>query len=43
MSRNFKRGAAYIALVLIIGSIGFYATMEDYQKENVSKLISQTF
>ena len=43
MSRNFKRAAAFTALVLIIGSIGFYATMEDYQKENFSKLISQTF
>jgi len=43
MSRNIKKATAYAALVLIIGSIGFYATMEDYQKENFSKLISQTF
>ncbi|WP_417657191.1 hypothetical protein [Pseudidiomarina aestuarii] len=43
MNKSFKRTAAYIALVLVIGCVAFYASMEDYQKENFSKLVSQTF
>jgi len=43
MSKNFKRTAAYTALVLVLGCVAFYASMEDYQKENFSRLISQTF
>ena len=43
MSKNFKRAATYTALVLILGCVAFYVSMEDYQKENLSKLVSQTF
>ncbi|MBZ9612123.1 hypothetical protein [Rheinheimera maricola] len=43
MSKNFKRTAAYAALVLVLGCVAFYASMDDYQKENFSKLLSQTF
>lgn len=43
MNKSFKRTAVYIALVLVIGCVAFYASMEDYQKENFSKLVSQTF
>jgi hypothetical protein len=43
MSRNFKRAATYTALVLVLGSVVFYASMEEYQKENFSKLVSLTF
>lgn len=38
-----KKTVAYIAAFLLIGSLGFYTSMEDYQKENMSKFISQTF
>ncbi|MDP5144570.1 hypothetical protein ORJ00_17630 [Rheinheimera baltica] len=43
MSKNLRRTAAYTALVLVLGCVAFYASMEDYQKENFSKLVSQTF
>lgn len=43
MSKNLRKTAAYTALVLVLGCIAFYASMEDYQKENFSKLVSQTF
>lgn len=43
MNRTFKRTAAYSALVLVLGCAAFYASMEDYQKENFSKLVSQFF
>lgn len=43
MSKNFKRTAAYTALVLVLGCVAFYASMEDYQRENFAKLISQNF
>jgi len=43
MSKNIRKTAAYTALVLVLGGVAFYATMEDYQKENFSKLVSQTF
>lgn len=43
MNKNLKRTAAYSALVLVLGCAAFYASMEDYQKENFSKLVSQFF
>ena len=43
MSKNLKRTAAYSALVLVLGCVAFYASMEDYQKENFSKLVTQFF
>ncbi|CAI8162621.1 MAG: Uncharacterised protein [Pseudidiomarina mangrovi] len=43
MSKRFKRTAGYIALVLLLGCVAFYASMEDYQKENFSKLVTQFF
>lgn len=43
MSNKVKKIPLYTVLILVIGSLAFYASMEDYQKENMSKLISQTF
>ncbi|WP_411360830.1 hypothetical protein [Pseudidiomarina sp. YC-516-91] len=43
MSKNLKRTAAYSALALVLGCVAFYASMEDYQKENFSKLVTQFF
>ena len=43
MNQRIKRMAAYSALVLVLGSAAFYASMEDYQKENFSKLVTQLF
>ena len=43
MKANTKKLAAYTALIVIIGGAAFYASMEDYQKENMSKLMSQMF
>ncbi|WP_276307700.1 hypothetical protein [Alteromonas facilis] len=43
MKTKTKTILAYTVALLLIGSVGFYASMEDYQKENMSKFISQTF
>ncbi len=43
MSKSLRKIAAYTAFILVIGCVAFYASMEDYQKENFSKLVSQTF
>lgn len=43
MGKTLKRAAAWTALVFALGCIGLYLSMEDYQKENLSKLIDQTF
>lgn len=43
MTNKLKRNAVYLVIVVALGSIGFYASMEEYQKENFAKLISQTF
>ncbi|WP_411360363.1 hypothetical protein [Pseudidiomarina salilacus] len=43
MKANTKKLAAYTALIVIIGGAAFYASMEDYQKENMSNLVSQLF
>ncbi len=43
MKAKTKKIMAYAAAFLFVGSLGFYASMKDYQKENMSKFISQTF
>lgn len=43
MSNSVKRTAAYSVLVLVLGCVAFYALMEDYQKENFSKFVTQFF
>ena len=37
-----KRASLYLLITLVVLSFGFYASMEDYQKDNFSKLIEQT-
>jgi hypothetical protein len=43
MSKSLRKTAVYTALVLVLGCVAFYVSMEDYQKDNFSKLVSQTF
>lgn len=43
MKVKTQKIVAYTALVVVLGSLGLYASMEDYQKQNMAKLFSQTF
>ena len=43
MKAKAKKIVAYAAVVVVLGSLGLYASMEDYQKQNMAKLVSQTF
>ena len=42
MKAKTKKIVAYTAVVVALGSLGLYASMEDYQKQNMAKLFSQT-
>lgn len=43
MKAKTKKIVAYAAVVVVLGSLGFYASIEDYQKQNMAKFFSQTF
>ncbi|GLX84499.1 hypothetical protein tloyanaT_07510 [Thalassotalea loyana] len=43
MKVKTKKIISYTAAFLIIGGLAFYASMEEYQKENMANFISQTF
>lgn len=43
MKAETKKIMAYAAVVVALGGLGLYASMEEYQKQNLAKLFSQTF
>jgi hypothetical protein len=43
MKAKTRRILTYIAAVMILGSLGFYVSMEDYQKQNMAEFLNQTF
>ncbi|WP_334013242.1 hypothetical protein [Alteromonas sp. S167] len=43
MKAKTRKILAYTAAVMILGSLGFYVSMEDYQKQNMAKFLNQTF
>lgn len=42
MVNKLKKLSFYTALLIILGGMGIFLFMEDYQKENMSKFINQT-
>jgi hypothetical protein len=43
MKAKKRKILAYTAAVMILGSLGFYVSMEDYQKQNMAEFLNQTF
>lgn len=43
MHHKTKRAITYTLLAIMLGSIALYASMEDYQKQNFAKFVSQAF
>lgn len=42
MTSKLKKTIFCSMIFLVVAGAGFYAQMEDYQKENMSRLMSQT-
>ena len=43
MSSKTRKTITYTASFILLGAVAFYASMEDYQKDNMAKFLSQTF
>ncbi|GMM68209.1 hypothetical protein MTsDn1_15040 [Alteromonas sp. MTD1] len=43
MKAKTRKILAYTSAVMILGSLGFYVSMKDYQKQNMAELFNQTF
>lgn len=43
MTTKTRKILTYTAVALMLGGLGLYASMEDYQKQNMAKFFSQTF
>ena len=43
MKAKTRRILTYTTAVMILGSLGFYVSMEDYQKQNMAEFLNQTF
>lgn len=43
MTIKAKKMLVYAVVALLLGGLGLYASMEDYQKQNMVALFSQTF
>lgn len=43
MKTKTRKILAYTAAAMILGSLGFYVSMEDYQKQNMTEFLNQTF
>lgn len=42
MNTKTKKTVIYSVLFMVLGGAAFYGAMEDYQKENMAKFLSQT-
>lgn len=43
MKTKLRKIFLYAAAIVVVGSIGFYASMDDYQKDNFASFVKQTF
>lgn len=43
MNIRTKKIVTYAVSFILLASVAFYFSMEDYQKENMAQFISQTF
>lgn len=43
MKAKTKKQVAFAVAVVVLGSLGLHASMEDYQKQNIANLFSSTF
>ena len=43
MNTKPKKIITYTVSVIFLGAVAFYASMEDYQKENMARFLSKTF
>lgn len=43
MKAKTRKILAYTAAIMILSSLGFYVSMEDYQKQNMAEFLRQTF